>query len=87
MSTSHTNTYSHFHNNDYTKQKICPTIISNLIYIFIQLYMSKLLMFNKIKYFSYSYIFTFIYMYKCVIKMSQIQRIERISHIICFRIC
>lgn len=37
--------------------------------------------------FSCSYIFIFIYMYKHVIKMSQLQRIWKISHITCFRAC
>ena len=39
MSTNHMNTYSHPHNNDHTKQKICSIIVLNPIYIFIYLYM------------------------------------------------
>ena len=40
MSDYNTNTYTHSHNNNPTKQKTCPTIISNPIYIFIHLYMN-----------------------------------------------
>ena len=40
MSTSNMNICSYSYNNDPTKQKICTTIVSNLIYVFIYLYMS-----------------------------------------------
>ena len=64
--------YSHFHNNDHTKQKICPTIDSNFIYIFIPLYIGQLLTPIKTIYFSCSYISAFIYIYKHIIKMFQL---------------
>ena len=44
------NAYSHSHTNELTKQKTYSKIISNLIYIFINL--SQLLTFIKIIYFS-----------------------------------
>jgi len=66
MFVTNMNTYNHFHNNDLIKQKTCLTIVSNLIYIFIYLYISQLLVFIKIIYFSCSNMFTFIYMYKHV---------------------
>lgn len=62
-------TCSYFHNNDPTKQKNISNNISNLIYIFIHLYMSQLFTFIKTIYFSCSYILMCIYMYKHIVKM------------------
>lgn len=56
MSTSNLDTHSYFYNNDLTKQKRCPAIISNIIYIFMYLHISQFLVFTKIKYFSFIYI-------------------------------
>lgn len=88
MFVSSINICNHSHNNNPTKQKTCPTIVSNLIYIFIDLNMSQLLTLIKTIYFSCSYKFIFVYMYKHVVKMSlQIQKIGKISHITRLRTC
>ena len=72
MSTNSMNTCNHSYNNDPTNKK-CPTIVLNLIYIIIHLYMScQLLTSIKIIDFSYLYIFMFIYMCNYAIKMPQI---------------
>ena len=50
MFTSKINACNLSHNNNSIKQKTCPTIISNFIYIFINLNMTQLLTLIKIIY-------------------------------------
>ena len=56
MFVSGMNTCNYSHNNNPTKQKTYTTFVSNLIYIFMYLYVSQFLAFIKIIYFSCEYI-------------------------------